>query len=95
MTTQHALTTQHLIITTSSSSPTAKATTYFTGVHLGRGKWEGQKVTAYGKYVDELVCIEGDAVETEAGATGIWEISKRTVMFFGRVGEEGVMTDGE
>lgn len=43
--------------------------------------------------MDELVCIEGDAVETEAGATGIWEISKRTVMFFGRVGEEGVMTD--
>ncbi|THW31623.1 hypothetical protein D6D21_10655 [Aureobasidium pullulans] len=49
VTTQHALTTQHLIITTSSSSPTAKATTYFTGVHLGRGKWEGQQVTAYGK----------------------------------------------
>ncbi|OBW66928.1 MAG: Uncharacterized protein AUREO_029930 [Aureobasidium pullulans] len=95
VTTQHALTTQHLIIAPSSSSPTAKATTYFTGVHLGRGKWEGQQVTAYGKYVDELVCIEGDAVETEAGATGIWEISKRTVMFFGRVGEEGVMTDGE
>ncbi|THY51516.1 hypothetical protein D6C97_06669 [Aureobasidium pullulans] len=43
-------------------------------------------------YVDELVCVEGDAAEMEAGASGTWKISKRTVTFFGRVGEEGVMT---
>jgi hypothetical protein len=94
VTTQHALTTQHLVVTDASS---AKATTYFTGVHLGRGKWEGQLVTAYGKYVDELICVsaaETDNAEIEAGASGFWKISKRTVTFFGRVGEEGVM-EGE
>jgi hypothetical protein len=93
VTTQHALTTQHLLAEASS----AKATTYFTGVHLGRGKWEGQLVTAYGKYVDELICVpaaETENAEMEAGASGVWKISKRTVTFFGRVGEEGVM-EGE
>ncbi|THY89096.1 hypothetical protein D6C92_07347 [Aureobasidium pullulans] len=60
-----------------------------------RGKWEGQQVTAYGKYVDELVYVEEDVAETEAGASGIWKIDKRTVTFFGRVGEEGVMTGEE
>ncbi|KAG9678326.1 hypothetical protein KCU99_g1269, partial [Aureobasidium melanogenum] len=90
VTTQHALTTQHLILDTT----TAKATTYFTGVHLGRGKWEGQQVTAYGKYVDELLCVSASEVgdtEVEAGASGVWKIKSRTVTFFGRVGEEGVM----
>jgi hypothetical protein len=93
VTTQHALTTQHLVVNAFS----AEATTYFTGVHLGRGKWEGQQVTAYGKYVDELICIPAaktDNAEIEAGASGVWKITKRTVTFFGRVGEEGVM-EGE
>ncbi|CAD0107243.1 unnamed protein product [Aureobasidium uvarum] len=93
VTTQHALTTQHLLLDTA----TAKTTTYFTGVHLGRGKWAGQQVTAYGKYVDELICVsEAEAMDTdmEAGASGIWKIQSRTVTFFGRVGEEGVM-EGE
>jgi putative IMPACT (imprinted ancient) family translation regulator len=94
VTTQHALTTQHLVVDDTYS---AKATTYFTGVHLGRGKWEGQLVTAYGKYVDELICVPAaktQNAEIEAGASGLWKISKRTVTFFGRVGEEGVM-EGE
>ncbi|KAI4722436.1 hypothetical protein E4T48_01334 [Aureobasidium sp. EXF-10727] len=95
VTTQHALTTQHLLLDTVS----AKATTYFTGVHLGRGKWTGQQVTAYGKYVDELICVSEEEArntktETEAGASGVWKIQSRTVTFFGRVGEEGVM-EGE
>lgn len=54
-------------------------------------------MTAYGKYVDELVCVpaaEAVGAEVEAGASGVWKISKRTVTFFGRVGEEGVM-EGE
>lgn len=90
VTTQHALTTQHLLL----DGTTAKATTYFTGVHLGRGRWEGQQVTAYGKYVDELLCVsatEAGNSEIEAGASGVWKIKSRTVTFFGRVGEEGVM----
>lgn len=64
---------------------------------MGRGKWEGQQVTAYGKYVDELLCvsaIEVEDAEVEAGASGVWKIKSRTVTFFGRVGEEGVM-EGE
>lgn len=55
-------------------------------------------MTAYGKYVDELICLSasqaGD-VETEAGASGVWKIGSRHVTFFGRVGEEGVMTEEE
>ncbi|KAI5244501.1 hypothetical protein E4T47_02669 [Aureobasidium subglaciale] len=87
VTTQHALTTQHLIV----SDRTAKVTTYFTGVHFGRGKWLGQCVTAYGKYIDELVCVDGEEMEIAEGATGVWRIKERKVVFFGRVGEEGVM----
>ncbi|KAI5251241.1 hypothetical protein E4T42_04473 [Aureobasidium subglaciale] len=90
VTTQHALTTQHLLV----SNRTAKVTTYFTGVHFGRGKWVGKCVTAYGKYIDELVCVDGGEVELEEGATGAWRIIERKVVFFGRVGEEGVM-EGE
>lgn len=54
-------------------------------------------MTAYGKYVDELICVSANEVgdtETEAGASGIWKIKSRDVTFFGRVGEEGVM-EGE
>ncbi|KAI5205413.1 hypothetical protein E4T39_03126 [Aureobasidium subglaciale] len=92
VTTQHALTTQHLLL---HDNGTAKATTYFTGVHLGRGKWVGKQVIAYGKYIDELVCVDdAPEAEVEQGATGAWRIESRTVVFFGRVGEEGVM-DGE
>lgn len=88
MVTQHALTTQTIEI--HESGRRASANTYFTGVHLGQGKWKGQQVTAYGRYQDELVCVEGH-VELY-GASGQWRISKREVFFMGRVGEEGVMT---
>lgn len=80
MTTQHALTTQ--IITINENNTSASATTYFTGVHLGEGRWTGQLVTAYGKYVDELIFMASSAQ---------WLINKREVIFMGRVGEEGVM----
>lgn len=88
MTTQHALTTQTINIDNDGKS--AKATTYFTGVHLGQGRWKGQMVTAYGKYTDELVCVP--EVASLAGASGQWLIKRREVEFMGRVGEEGVMT---
>lgn len=61
---------------------TAYAVTYFTGIHFGTGKWEGQNLTAYGKYHDELVRL----------SDGKWRVSAREVTFMGRVGEEGVMT---
>ena len=54
--------------------------TYFTGVHFGKGEWEGHNVTAYGKYIDELIKIDGQ-----------WRIKRREVKFMGRVGEERVM----
>lgn len=107
MVTQHALTTQHIIVNDNpqvSDSLTACVTTYFTGVHLGQGRWAGQQVTAYGKYVDELVCLpadpaqaavgekEGVIVDHVPGASGRWRIRRREVLFMGRVGEEGVMT---
>ncbi|KAF1343549.1 hypothetical protein BDV97DRAFT_305916 [Delphinella strobiligena] len=80
VTTQHALTTQ--IITINQNNTSASATTYFTGVHLGEGRWKGQLVTAYGKYVDELIFVPFLAE---------WLINKREVIFMGRVGDEGVM----
>jgi hypothetical protein len=68
-------------------------------VHIGKGKWQGQQVIAYGKYHDQLVCVqgrgEGEGDKPEAGASGQWMISERTVTFFGRVGEEGVMRGEE
>ncbi|TKA24922.1 hypothetical protein B0A54_17485 [Friedmanniomyces endolithicus] len=40
---QHALTTQHILLSPDGQSATA--TTYFTGIHFGKGKWEGKEVT--------------------------------------------------
>lgn len=90
VTTQHALTTQHIEILTDGNS--ASATTYFTGVHFGKGKWEGQEITAWGKYQDTLVL--DSQMPSLPGASGRWLISKREVTFMKRLGEEGVM-DGE
>lgn len=72
------------------SGTTAKATTYFTGLHFGKGKWEGKELTAWGKYEDELVLDQGG----EASGDGLyrkWLINRRVVHFMGRQGEEGVM----
>ncbi|KAL1303029.1 hypothetical protein AAFC00_003342 [Neodothiora populina] len=88
VTTQHALTTQSITIDEGASS--ASATTYFTGIHLGQGRWKGQIVTAYGRYDDRLECSPGSS-KVVPGATGQWLITKRKVTFMGRVGEEGVM----
>ncbi|KAK3678337.1 hypothetical protein LTR78_001634 [Recurvomyces mirabilis] len=87
---QHALTTQHIEIAADGKS--AESTTYFTGIHFGKGKWDGKEVTAWGKYDDRLTLIEGK--QSLPGASGQWFISRREVSFFGRLGEEGVM-DGE
>ncbi len=43
VTSQHALTTQHILLSPDGHS--ALATTYFTGIHFGKGKWEGKEVT--------------------------------------------------
>ncbi|KAK4554559.1 hypothetical protein LTR86_008414 [Recurvomyces mirabilis] len=87
---QHALTTQHIEIAADGKS--AESTTYFTGIHFGKGKWDGKEVTAWGKYDDRLTLIEGK--QSLPGASGQWFISRREVSFFGRLGEESVM-DGE
>nr|POE54485.1 hypothetical protein CFP56_41423 [Quercus suber] len=87
ITSQHALTTQTIEIAEDGQS--AKATTYFTGIHFGKGKWEGQQVTAWGKYVDVLQRFEGP--REVPGASGKWRIVQRECGFMGRLGEEGVM----
>lgn len=90
--TQHALTTQHIILST--NGRTAETTTYFTGIHFGQGKWAGKEVTAWGKYTDSLRLdsdVKGQSLE---GASGKWRVCRREVSFMGRLGEEGVM-DGE
>ncbi len=43
VTSQHALTTQHILLAPDGQS--ASATTYFTGIHFGKGKWEGKEVS--------------------------------------------------
>ncbi|RYP11289.1 hypothetical protein DL764_000107 [Monosporascus ibericus] len=90
ITSQHALTTQTVSI--AADGRTADAVTYFTGIHFGQGKWKGKEVTAWGKYVDTLTLFEGK--ESLPGASGQWLISRRQVMFMGRLGEERVM-EGE
>ncbi|OQO02710.1 hypothetical protein B0A48_12239 [Cryoendolithus antarcticus] len=93
ITSQHALTTQ--TIEMAADGKTAETTTYFTGIHFGQGKWKGQQVTAWGRYVDHFVRVKADAAEDVLpGATGRWLIDKRETVFMGRLGEEGVM-DGE
>jgi hypothetical protein len=90
ITSQHALTTQ--IIEIDPSGNTATATTYFSGIHFGQGKWKGKEVTAWGKYEDDVVLVDQ---KPQSGTTyRKWLISKRHVVFMGRLGEEGVM-DGE
>ncbi|KAK5167121.1 uncharacterized protein LTR77_007851 [Saxophila tyrrhenica] len=91
VTTQHALTTQHIAIAENGRS--ANVTTYFTGIHFGQGKWSGSQRTAYGKYIDQLRCVEGIAADVP-GASGKWLIERREVLFMGELGEHGVM-EGE
>lgn len=70
---------------------TAKVTSYFTGIHFGQGKWDGKEVTAWGRYIDDLVLVDGQSVP---GASGQWLISAREVQFIKRLGEERVL-EGE
>ena len=65
----------------------ARVITYFTGIHFGKGKWEGKEVTAYGRYDDKIIRAKVDGKMK-------WLISERKVTFMKRLGEEGVM-DGE
>ncbi|WPG99314.1 Hypothetical protein R9X50_00212700 [Acrodontium crateriforme] len=90
ITSQHALTTQMIEIDAGGTK--ASAVTYFTGIHFGKGTWQGKEVTAWGKYVDSLVLVEGEGALP--GARGRWLICRRETVFMGRLGEEGVM-DGE
>ncbi|KAF2683461.1 hypothetical protein K458DRAFT_419064 [Lentithecium fluviatile CBS 122367] len=91
--THHSLTTQ--LIQFSADCKTAYAVTYFIGCHFGQGPHEGKVLQAYGRYVDELVCLEAKAGDLEGvpGASGVWRIKRRTVGFTKRVGEEGIMRE--
>ena len=91
--THHSLTTQTIVV--SPDNKTANAVTYFIGAHFGQGPHAGKVLTAYGRYVDELVCLEasGEDLEGVQGADGIWRISKRTVGFTARIGDEMIMKE--
>ncbi|KAF1985333.1 hypothetical protein K402DRAFT_464638 [Aulographum hederae CBS 113979] len=82
--TQHALTTQVIVV--AADGKTATGETYFTGAHFGHGKYEGTVLQAFGKYLDDLVCVgEG------SGGYRDWRIKKRTVKFMKRIGDERIM----
>ena len=78
------------IIEIAEDGKSAQATTYFTGIHFGQGKWKGKQVTAWGKYTDSLVPVD----DADAGGLRKWIIKAREVQFFKRLGEEGVL-EGE
>ncbi|KAF1943483.1 hypothetical protein EJ02DRAFT_502162 [Clathrospora elynae] len=91
--THHNLTTQ--TITFHSDGRTAHAVTYFQGAHFGQGPHEGKLLCAYGRYVDDLVLLEAKDGDFEGvqGASGIWRINKRTVLFTQRIGDEKIMKE--
>ncbi|KAI9706777.1 MAG: hypothetical protein M1820_004748 [Bogoriella megaspora] len=78
VTTQHAVTTQ--MIHVNENGDIASAVTYFTGVHFGTERYEGEALTAYGKYEDDLVFSNEQ-----------WRIKKRVCSFMGRIGNQNVM----
>jgi hypothetical protein len=85
--THHALSTQTILFpsplnSTKSTLPrTANTTTYFTASHFGQGPHVGEVLTAYGKYIDEFICLdaEGGDLEGVEGASGTWRIAKRSL----------------
>ncbi|KAF2474569.1 uncharacterized protein BDR25DRAFT_254814 [Lindgomyces ingoldianus] len=91
--THHDLTTQTIIF--GQDGKTANAVTYFIGNHLGQGPHQGKVLSAYGRYVDELVCFDAKDGDYEGvqGASGIWRIKRRTVLFSGRIGDEKIMSE--
>jgi hypothetical protein len=91
--THHNLTTQLIVFHQDGKS--AKTSTHFIGVHFGQGPHEGKMLSAYGRYMDELVLIpakDGDP-DGVPGASGIWRIKKRTVAFTQRIGDEMIMKE--
>ncbi|KAF2740476.1 hypothetical protein EJ04DRAFT_508001 [Polyplosphaeria fusca] len=91
--THHNLTTSTIVF--SQDAHSATAITYFQGVHLGQGPHAGKTLTAYGKYQDELACLEASDGDLEGvnGASGVWRIKSRTVAFSGRIGDEAIMKE--
>lgn len=87
MTTHHALSTQTIVI--GEDGRTAEASTYFTGVHWGNGKHEGESFNAWGKYDDSLILIEGKGALP--GSSGHWVIKKRKLEITKKTGNEGIM----
>jgi hypothetical protein len=91
--THHSLTTQSIVF--SEDGKSAQTSTHFIGVHFGQGPHEGKMLSAYGRYMDDLILItqkEGN-LEGVPGASGLWRIKKRTVAFTQRIGDENIMKE--
>ncbi|KAF2854575.1 hypothetical protein T440DRAFT_415940 [Plenodomus tracheiphilus IPT5] len=92
--THHNLTTQSTTFDVRGKA--AYTVTYFQGVHFGQARHEGKQLCAYGKYMDHLVLVNGDPdgdCEGVAGASGLWRIKKRVVVFTQRIGDENIMKE--
>lgn len=52
-------------------------------------------LSAYGRYLDELVLLpaKGGDLEGVPGASGIWRIQRRKVVFTQRIGDESIMKE--
>ncbi len=91
--THHNLTTQR--ITFDNSGRAAHVVTYFQGAHFGQGLHEGKLLCVYGKYIDDVIVVEGSDATFEGvpGASGKWRIKKRKVAFTQRIGDEKIMSE--
>ncbi|KAL7778769.1 hypothetical protein CFE70_008270 [Pyrenophora teres f. teres 0-1] len=78
-----------------SDAQTARVVTYFHGIHFGQGPHEGKMLSAFGKYVDNMVMLEAKDGDFEGvrGASGVWRIKDRTVTFTQRIGDENIMKE--
>jgi hypothetical protein len=52
-------------------------------------------LSAYGRYIDELVLVDETSSEDECvpGASGLWRIKSRKVVFTQRIGDENIMKE--
>lgn len=90
--TQHSLTTQSIAFR---SDDTAEVETYFIGLHFGQGPHEGEVLSIYGIYKDEVVRVTGEVNGDDGvpGASGNWRIKTRVLNFTKRLGDENIMKE--
>ncbi|MBW2942414.1 nuclear transport factor 2 family protein [Zhongshania aquimaris] len=78
---EQCIETQHMLsnIRVKLNGSTAAATCYLQAIHLGKGDYEGQLLTIWGEYTDELALLDSG-----------WRITKRTLRTIFSQGDIGL-----